>query len=224
MSGKPLSAWRDGARTDSPLISNRHDVCLEGFAASLPDRWRTEGGEQFGGNGTDFRRFARRSTLLRAQNSTQRSDAAWRDVTVHVVASAQKNDSVARGIGLVIFQLVVRNDEPCSDIDMFPTQWLIGPGIGDDGDVFVTVDFKRISPICVRFAATRDSGIVRLHQRLIPLAYARVRAFPLSEVTRTRYAYQATERCTKDEAFHATLLSFPASSFKAMFVPRISSS
>jgi hypothetical protein len=36
----------------------------------------------------------------------------------------------------------------------------------------------------------------------------RVATFPLPVITGARYADQQTERCTKDEAFHAALLSF----------------
>jgi len=46
-------------------------------------------------------------------------DAARRDVAVHIIAPVQENDPVARRIRLIIFQLVVRNDNPCSDVDMF---------------------------------------------------------------------------------------------------------
>jgi hypothetical protein len=49
----------------------------------------------------------------------QKSDAAGRDVTVDVVTSTQKDDAVACWIGLVILQLVVRNDNLGPDIDMF---------------------------------------------------------------------------------------------------------
>src|SRR6202021_2152233 len=116
---------------------------------------------------------------------------------------------------------MVRDHNLCSDINVLATKRLVGSGVGDDGNIFVAVDFKRVRPIGISLAATRDGRIIGLHQGLIPCAYFGVGRFPLSEITRARYAHQATERCTKDEAFHAALLSFPASSFKAMFVPRI---
>jgi hypothetical protein len=43
---------------------------------------------------------------------------------------------------------------------------------------------------------------------LVPLPDIRVCCFPLPEITGVRYANQKTERCTKDEASHAALLSF----------------
>jgi len=63
-----------------------------------------------------------RSDLPRAPALlAQKSDAARCDVAVHVITSAQEDDSVTGRIGLVIFQLVVRDDDLCSDIDVFAT-------------------------------------------------------------------------------------------------------
>jgi hypothetical protein len=52
-------------------------------------------------------------------NANLASDSARRDVAVHIVALAQEDDAVAGWIRLVVFELVVRNDNPCSDLDMF---------------------------------------------------------------------------------------------------------
>src|SRR4029077_1714069 len=84
----------------------------------------------------------------------KKSDAAWRDVAIHKVTPAQEDDPVTGRIRLVIFQLVVRDDDLCSDVDVFAAQRLVGPGVGDDGDIFVALYFERIRPIRIRFAAT----------------------------------------------------------------------
>ena len=60
---------------------------------------------------------------------------------------------MTRRIRLVVFQLMVWNHNPCPDVDVFAAQWLIGSGVRNDGDVFVAIDFKRIRPIGVGFAA-----------------------------------------------------------------------
>src|SRR6267142_5314405 len=80
-------------------------------------------------------------------------DAARRDVAVHIITPVQENDPVARRIRLILFQLVFWNDNPGSDVDMFSAQRFIGSGVGNDGDVSVAVDFKRIRPISVSFTA-----------------------------------------------------------------------
>jgi hypothetical protein len=50
--------------------------------------------------------------------AAQKSDAARRDVAINVVAAAQKYHAVSGRIGLVIFQLVVWNDDLCSDVNV----------------------------------------------------------------------------------------------------------
>src|SRR6202007_188003 len=51
-----------------------------------------------------------RSTLARARaRLAQKSDAARCDVAINVVPSAEEDDPVTCRIGLIIFQLVVRN-------------------------------------------------------------------------------------------------------------------
>jgi hypothetical protein len=72
----------------------------------------------------------------------QKSNAARRDVAINVIASAKKDDPVTRRVGLVVFQLVVRDDNPCADVDMFAAQWFIWSRVGDDGHVFVAIDFE----------------------------------------------------------------------------------
>ena len=69
-------------------------------------------------------------------------DAARRNVAGHMIAQAQENDPVTRRIRLVVFQLMVRNDNLCPNVDMSAAQRFIGPRVGNDGDVFVAIDFK----------------------------------------------------------------------------------
>jgi hypothetical protein len=62
------------------------------------------------------------SELARARAQlAQKSDAARCDVAIDIVPSAEEDDPVTCRIGLVIFQLVVRNDDLCSDVDMLAT-------------------------------------------------------------------------------------------------------
>src|SRR5580658_7048429 len=89
--------------------------------------------------------------LLATASTAQESDAAGSDVAIDVIPSAQKDDAMTGGIGLIVFQLVIRNDNLGSDIDVLAAQRSIGPGVGDNGDVLVTVDLERIRPIGIRF-------------------------------------------------------------------------
>src|ERR1700722_4402085 len=86
--------------------------------------------------------------------SSQGSNAAGRHVAINVITSAQKYDAVTGWVGLVVFQFVIRHDDLGSDIDVFTTQRYVGSGVGDDRDIFVTVDFERIRPISIRLATT----------------------------------------------------------------------
>jgi hypothetical protein len=144
---------------------------------------------------------------LSAQHPNK-SNPAGRHVAINVITAAQKYDTVARRVGLVIFQFVIRDDYLCSDVDVFSPERSVGPGVRDDGDITIAIDLERVRPVGIRFAATGNSGIIRLHQRLVPLAKLRISPFPLPVISGARYADQKTERCTKDEAFHAALLSF----------------
>ena len=67
-------------------------------------------------------------------------DSPGRDITVDVVAPAQENDAVSGWIRLIEFQLVVWNHNLGSDFKMLAAQRLVGPGVGDDGDVLVALD------------------------------------------------------------------------------------
>jgi hypothetical protein len=91
--------------------------------------------------------------LLATANAAQESDAAGRDVAVDVVTSAQKDDAVTGRVGLIVFQLVIRNDDLGSNIHVLAAQWCIGAGVGDDGDIPVAIDLEGIRPIGIRFAA-----------------------------------------------------------------------
>src|SRR5579872_7407876 len=77
------------------------------------------------------------SPLPVAAGVVQESDAAGRDVAINIVATAEKDDPVAGRVRLVVLQLVIGNDDLCSDIDMFAAQGSVGPRVGDDGDIFV---------------------------------------------------------------------------------------
>src|ERR1700730_8966697 len=89
--------------------------------------------------------------------------AAGNDVAVDLALAADEDDSVPGRIAGVPFHLLVRDREP-------------GPAgedalaVGDDGDVVIALDLKRVGLERVRLTATADVGIVGLHQRLEPLA------------------------------------------------------
>ena len=45
-----------------------------------------------------------------------------------------------RWVRLIEFQFVVWDHNLRSDFDVFTAQRFVGPGVGDDGDVFVALD------------------------------------------------------------------------------------
>ena len=49
----------------------------------------------------------------------QKSDAARCDIAVNVITPTEEDDAVTGRVRLIIFQLVVRYDKLCSDVDVF---------------------------------------------------------------------------------------------------------
>src|SRR5579872_3456079 len=119
-----------------------------------------------------------------------RSHTTWRQVAVNgltaIVVARHEHDAVARWIGLVVFDLAARDQDARADLNVSSLQWLVGPWVGDNGDIFVVVDIEGIRPIGVALAAARHSRIVGLHQRLIPLADLLAGGVPLAEIAGVR--------------------------------------
>src|SRR5260370_37607964 len=117
--------------------------------------------------------------------------ASGMHVAIDVAAAAEEQDPVPGRIRFVPFELVVRNLDFRSDVDMRPTARLVRP-IVRDGRVGLSVpDVNLVGPIGIGFAAARNRGIIRLHQGLIPFADRRISRLPLSEIARLLNAKHA---------------------------------
>src|SRR4051794_7658999 len=91
---------------------------------------------------------------------------------------------------------------------MRPAARFIRPVVRDRRVCLAVLDVDLVGPIGVRLAAARSTRIIRLHQRLIPLANGGICRLPLSEIAGICNAKHATERQTEDNAIHSALLSF----------------
>ena len=87
-------------------------------------------------------------------------------------------------VGLIPFDFVFRNNDPCTNIAVDSSQRLVVTWIGDNSDLAsIRSCLKGICPICIRFAATCCRRVVRLFQGLIPIFQFSVgRIVPLAKI------------------------------------------